>query len=77
MQRGDVWPEGESAYVQLVTYTGHNPFRIPEELQTIALEGDYPAKLRDYMTAVHYSDQALGRFLHYLRTRSDWNRTWW
>ncbi len=75
MQRGDVWPEGESAYVQLVTYTGHNPFRIPEELQTIALEGDYPAKLRDYMTAVHYSDQALGRFLHYLRTRSDWNRT--
>lgn len=75
MQRGDVWPEGEKAYVQLVTYTGHNPFRIPEELQTISFDGDYPQKLRDYMTAVHYSDQALGRFLHYLRTRPDWKRT--
>ncbi len=75
MQRGDVWPEGEKAYVQMVTYTGHNPFRIPKEFQTISFEGDYPGKLRDYMTAVNYTDAALGRFLDYLRGRSDWERT--
>lgn len=75
MQRGEVWPEGEKGYVQILTYSGHNPFRISDEFRTIAFEGDYPEKLRNYMTAVHYTDHALGRFLDYLRTRSDWNRT--
>lgn len=75
MQRGEVWPEGEKAYVQINTLSGHAPFRIPAELQTIALDGGYPAKLRDYMTAVHYTDQAVGRLLDYLRQRPDWNRT--
>lgn len=75
MQRGDVWPEGEKAYVQIVTYTGHNPFRIPDEFKTINLGKGFPERLRDYMTAVHYTDQALGRFLDYLRSRSDWPRT--
>lgn len=75
MQRGDVWPEGEKAYVQMVTYTGHNPFRIPDEFKTISFSADFPERLRDYMTAVHYTDQALGRFLDYLRSRPDWSRT--
>lgn len=75
MQRGDVWPVGEKGYVQIVTYTGHNPFRIPEEFRTITFENDFPERLRDYMTAVHYTDQVLGRFVDYLRSRPDWPRT--
>lgn len=75
MQRGDVWPEGEKGYVQILTYTGHNPFIVPDEFKTITFEGDYPEKLRDYMTVAHYTDQSLGRFLDYLRSRSDWDRT--
>lgn len=75
MQRGEVWPDGEKAYVQINTLSGHAPFKIPEELQTISLDGGYPARLRDYMTAVHYTDQAIGRLLDYLRQRPDWNRT--
>lgn len=75
MQRGEVWPEGEKAYVQINTLSGHAPFKIPAELQTIALDGGYPAKLRDYMTSVHYTDQAIGRLLDYLRSRPDWKRT--
>lgn len=75
MQRGAVWPEGEKAYVQINTLSGHAPFKIPAELQTITLDGGYPAKLRDYITAVHYTDQAVGRLLDYLRSRSDWART--
>lgn len=75
MQRGEVWPEGESAYVQLMTHSTRAPFKIPEELQTIALSEGYPPRLLDYMTAVHYTDQAVGRLLDYLRQRSDWDRT--
>lgn len=75
MQRVDVWPEGEKAYVQLVTYSCHNPFKIPEEHRTISFSGNYPGKLNDYLTAVHYTDQAIGRFLEYLKDRKDWERT--
>ncbi|MBD5224623.1 MAG: LTA synthase family protein [Bacteroidales bacterium] len=75
MQRGDVWPEGEKAYVQLVTYTGHNPFKIPEKLRTITFSGDHHGKLIDYLTAVNYTDQALGHFIDYLKSRPDWDRT--
>lgn len=75
MQRGEVWPEGEKAYVQIVTYTGHNPFKIPDKFKTISFSGNYPDKLTDYLTTVHYTDQALGRMLDYLKSRSDWGRT--
>lgn len=75
MQRGEVWPEGEKAYIQLVTYTGHNPFKIPEKFKTINFQGNYPGKLNDYLTAVHYTDQALGHFIEYLKSRPDWERT--
>ncbi len=75
MERGDVWPDGEKAYVQIVTYTGHNPFKIPDELKTISFTGDHAGKLSDYLTAVNYTDRAVGRLLEYLKTRSDWERT--
>lgn len=75
MERGEVWPAGEKAYVQIVTYTGHNPFKIPEKLRTITLSGDRHAKINDYLTAVNYTDQAIGQLLAYLKGRPDWDRT--
>lgn len=75
MKRDDVWAHNEKAYVQLVTYSGHSPFKIPQEHRTISFSGSYPEKLTDYLTAVHYTDQALGRMLDYLRSRPDWDRT--
>lgn len=75
MKQGTVWPEGERGYVQIVTYTGHNPFRIPAEHRTLHLTGSYPEKLADYATAVHYTDSSLGLLLTYLRSRSDWPQT--
>ncbi len=41
----------------------------------MSFSGNYPDKLTDYLTAVHYTDQALGRMLDYLKSRSDWGRT--
>lgn len=72
---GEVLAEGKSGYVQIVTYTGHNPFRIPEELKTIKLQGDYPPKMADYLTAVSFTDRALGELVDYLRGRPDASET--
>jgi phosphoglycerol transferase MdoB-like AlkP superfamily enzyme len=75
MRAGEIWKEGEKAYVQMVTYTCHNPFVIPDEYKTLRLKGTYNTRLANYITAVHYTDHALGKFINYLRSRSDWNRT--
>lgn len=75
MQAGEVFTPGKSAFIQLVTYSGHNPFVLPENLQRIAFKGDYPDKMRDYMVMANYTDHALGILLDYLKTRPDYANT--
>lgn len=75
MRSGEIWPEGEKALVEIVTYSSHLPFRISPEAKTIRLTAEYPAKLKEYIEAVNYADSALGQLVDYLRTRSDWERT--
>lgn len=75
MRSGQVWPIGEKAFVQIVTYSGHNPFRLPEPLQTVQFSDRYPERVRDYMMMAHYTDSALGTLLRYLSTRPDYDRT--
>ncbi len=75
MRSGEIFPEGESALVQLITYSGHNPFTLPEELDNLKLTGEYPDVARRYLTVAHYTDEGLGILLDYLRSRSDYDRT--
>lgn len=75
IERGEIWPVGEKAFVQMVTYSGHFPFRLPEELKTITFSDTIPEMMRDYMTDAHYTDAAIGSFIDYLRTRSDYDST--
>lgn len=75
LKRGEIWPEGEPAYLQCVTYSGHNPFILPDELKHIRIEGDYPQRMKDYLTMANYTDHAIQTFINYLKTRSDYNRT--
>lgn len=75
MRSGEVWPEGERAFLQFVTYSGHNPFRLPQELKRIDIPASYPERLRDYMTMANYTDHALEQLISYLRTRKDFDRT--
>lgn len=63
---GEVWDREGNNFVQIVTYSGHSPFRIPEELAYISLEGDMPGIMRDYMTMANYTDHAVGLFLDML-----------
>ena len=75
LKNGEVWPEGENAYFQCVTYSGHNPFILPKELQRISFSGTYPQKMKDYMIISNYTDYAISQFIDYLKTRSDYDRT--
>lgn len=75
LKNGEFWPEGERAFLMWVTYSGHNPFRIPENLKRIKFKGDYPEIIRNYMETVNYTDYALSILVDYLKSRSDWDST--
>lgn len=75
LERGEIWPEGEVAFFQCVTYSGHNPFILPEKLQRISFSGSYPEKMKNYMITANYTDYAVSLFIGYLKTRSDYDRT--
>lgn len=75
LKRGEIWPEGEPAYFQCVTYSGHNPFILPEKLHRISFSGTYPQKMKNYMIIANYTDYAISQFIDYLKTRSDYDKT--
>jgi len=55
---------GQPFYAALVTLTGHHPFHVPEDKQQLELPADMEGTLfGDYLAAMHYTDDALGRFI--------------
>ena len=72
MKTEQIWKRGEHVYLQFVTYSGHNPFILPDNLKRIQLKGNYPRKMLDYMTMANYTDYAIGILLQYLKSRPDW-----
>lgn len=69
---------GRPYMLTLVTYSGHNPFVLPQNLRQPEFEkglGGYPARLADYVRMAHYTDAAVGRFVKYLQSRPDSDRT--
>lgn len=75
MKTGEIWKRGEHVYLQFVTYLGHNPFILPDNLKRIHFKGNYPQKMLDYMTMANYTDYAVGILLQYLKSRPDWHET--
>lgn len=75
LRRCEIWPEGERAFVMWVTYSGHNPFRLPEKLRRVEFKGDYPETVKNYMTTANYTDHSLSTLIEYLKTRADWAET--
>lgn len=75
LRRGEIWPSGERAFLMWVTYSGHNPFRLPEKLRRINFKGDYPEMVKNYMTTANYTDHSLATLIEYLKTRPDWAET--
>lgn len=75
MDAGEIWPEGEKGFVQIVTYSGHNPFKLPDEYKIGDFSGPWPQRLTDYMTMARFTDEGIGHFIDYLRSRPDFEST--
>ena len=72
---GEVWKEGEHAFIQLVTYSGHHPFVMPAELRELHFSDAIPTMMADYMALAHYTDSAIGEFVSYLQTLPQYRET--
>ncbi len=75
MENGEIWHSGENAFIQIVTYSGHSPFKMPESLKKVHFSDRIPKIMADYMTVAHYTDEAIGKFVEYLKTRPEYERT--
>jgi phosphoglycerol transferase MdoB-like AlkP superfamily enzyme len=74
IRAGEVW-KGAASLVQIVTYSGHFPFTIPEHLKALSFSGYVPALMRDYMTVANYTDHAIGLFVEALRSDPQYDHT--
>ncbi len=75
---GTIWPEGEPRMLTFVTYSGHNPFQLPQDMHDPDFDisdMDLPRRLADYITMAHYTDSQLHTIIDYLRSRSDFDET--
>lgn len=75
IERGEIWKQGEHAFIQMVTYSGHSPFKIPEKLRTVHFSDQIPQLMNDYLSVVHYTYEAIGRFVEYIQSRPDYAET--
>lgn len=71
----DLWPVGTPAFIQMVTYSGHGPFRLPDNEKKIKIHPGTPQIMADYINTARYTDRALGIIIDYLRSRPDWPET--
>lgn len=75
LENDHIWDPGEKAMIVAVTYSGHNPFKLPKELRKIDLEGNYPEIIKDFMVTANYTDASLKTLIDYLKSRPDWEET--
>jgi phosphoglycerol transferase MdoB-like AlkP superfamily enzyme len=75
MENKEIGRDGESLFLTCVTYSGHAPFKLPEELRRVHFGSEYPERMRDYMATANYTDRAIGQFVEYLRSRPDYKET--
>lgn len=75
LKKGDIMPVGSSSFLQIVTYSGHGPFRLPDKEKKIPMLEGTPQIMYDYLNTAHYTDEALGLLVDYLSSRPDWKNT--
>lgn len=75
IEKGEVWKKNENVYLQFVTYSSHNPFRMPDELKQVSFSSAVPQVMNDYMSVVNYTDRAIGEFVEFLKTMPEYKET--
>lgn len=68
--------KGTPFYAQLVTASSHHPFQIPDSFKKIKVTEDLQGTmLGDYLTAVNYTDYAVGTLIDGLKQQGMWDDT--
>ncbi|MFE4714187.1 LTA synthase family protein [Paenibacillus sp. NPDC056722] len=68
--------KGTPFYAQMVTASSHHPFKIPDAFKKINVEGDLKdTMLGDYLTAINYTDYAIGTLIEGLKQNGLWDNT--
>lgn len=68
--------KGTPFYAQLVTASSHHPFKIPEAYKKITLPANLQdTMLGDYLTAINYTDYAVGTLIEGLKRSGLWDNT--
>jgi lipoteichoic acid synthase len=67
----------EPFMVTLITLSMHTPFILPADLETLVMPKDtnLTETQQQYLQAVHYTDQALGKFIDNLKTNGLYDRS--
>lgn len=61
--------------LQIVTYSGHTPFIIPDSLRQISIDERFPKRLKRYLEVANYTDQAIGTFVDRIRNNPKFANT--
>lgn len=68
--------KGTPFYAQLVTASSHHPFKIPDAYKRIKLPANLQdTMLGDYLTAINYTDYAVGTLIEGLKQSGLWDST--
>lgn len=70
-----LWAPNQNTFIQCVTYSGHNPFVLPEQLKQIFFSEKIPKRMNDYMTMANYTDKAIGNFINQLISQKKYENT--
>lgn len=62
----EIWKTGGHTFLQCLTYSGHNPFILPEKLKQVHFSEAVPQRINDYITLANYTDHAIGDFINLL-----------
>jgi phosphoglycerol transferase MdoB-like AlkP superfamily enzyme len=72
----DMAKQGKPFYTQLVTVSSHFPFQVPEDRKRIKLPDSLQGtQLGNYLTAVNYTDYAIGTLINRLKQEGLWDNT--
>lgn len=75
IQNNEVWNDSGNTLLQCITYSGHNPFILPDSLKKVFFSPEVPEVLNNYMTMANYTDRALGEFITQLRADRRFDNT--
>lgn len=78
LRDSDLWPEGEPRLLTFVSYSGHNPWLLPDDKKDPDFDPHAMGlnkRFADYTTMAHYTDAQLHIIIDYLKSRPDYEET--